>query len=301
MKKTSPSFAGLRVTLLTALIIGSIASWDRGAIAQTHHQVTAEEVLRKALERAESYHSISAKIRHQSDLFGRSLVGTGSYHQIGQGAEKRFRFELRMPIALKLSTRLEVCDGEYLWVHETFGDKSQLTQIDMRQVRRAVARAKRPTGTMGATGLLSVGGVPLMISTLQRSFDFSATATTEAATGRRLWTLHGVWKKEVLAQLLGDKLDKSGAGQGGRRKLPGHLPDAVTINLGRDDFFPYEITYLRINDDATERQMVAIQWFAVRINESIARRLFVYEPGNAARINGTDRFLKRLGTAARRR
>jgi hypothetical protein len=83
--------------------------------------------------------------------------------------------------------------------------------------------------------------------------------------------------------------------------LPGHLPDAVTINLGRDDFFPYEITYLRINDDATERQMVAIQWFAVRINESIARRLFVYEPGNAARINGTDRFLKRLGTAARRR
>ncbi|MCH8922929.1 MAG: hypothetical protein IIA67_07250 [Planctomycetes bacterium] len=268
----------------------------------------ADRLVQDAVRAMDSYTSVEAKIRHKAELFDSRLIGSGMYWQAGHGGDKRLRLELKIPVAGKVSTLQQVCNDDYLWIHETFGEDSQLTQIDIRRVRRAISQS--PARLRGESSLrwLALGGLPMLLASLQESFYFTiveqqGTLNTADVTGggRPTWTLLGRWKREKLAHLLGEehadgaKLDVS--------RLAAHVPDHVVLRLSKDDLFPYAIEFRKRDGNASDeasalagaKSLVIMEWFDVRLNDPIDPARFLYDPGNLKRINGTDRFLKRLG------
>jgi hypothetical protein len=324
MKNKSPIFTVLICGGLAALawyvvaaglLVGGpakVAEAQPPAPPIVHHAPTstaatdpsAVRLLRDAVRAIDSYASIRAKIRHKAELFDSRLIGSGMYWQAGHGGDKRLRLELKIPVAGRLSTLQQVCNDDYLWIHETFGDESQLTQIDIRRVRRAISQS--PEALRGENSLrwMALGGLPMLLASLDEGFQFTIVdQEAAAADGRPTWTLLGHWKPEKLARLLGAEnadnatLDVS--------RLPAHVPDHVILRLSKDDLFPYAVDFrkrdLHARDEAAAlagaKSLVVMEMFDVQLNDPIDPARFLYDPGNLKRINGTDRFLKRLGLA----
>ena len=97
--------------------------------------------------------------------------------------------------------------------------------------------------------------------------------------------------------------------------LPDHVPDMVTVVLGRDEFiplFPYRIEYSRRilpahpksqHDQSTPatgasvRQLVTMELFEVRRSVEQDPSLFIYKLGDQQVEDWTERFLRRLKAA----
>ena len=328
MKNKSPIFAVLVIGGLAALAWRAVAAWlllgvpegvaEAQATARPGENIApfaaagdakhppADRLLRDAVRAIDSYQSVTARIRHKAELFDSRLIGSGMYWQAGQGGDKRLRLELKIPVAGKVSTLQQVCNDDYLWIHETFGEESQLTQIDVRRVRRAISQA--PEALRGDSSLrwLALGGLPMLLASLQDSFQFSivesaSTAGDVSGDGRPTWTLLGQWKPEKLARLLGE--ENADTAQLDVNRLAAHVPDHVVLHLGKDDLFPYSVDFRKRDGKAADeagalagaRSLLIMEMFDVQLNEPIDPARFLYDPGNLKRTNGTDRFLKRLG------
>ena len=274
-------------------------------VAGTATDPSADRLLRDAVRAINGHGSVTAKIRHKAELFDCRLIGSGMYWQAGHGGEARLRLELKIPVAGRLSTLQQVCNDDYLWIHETFGEDSQLTQIDVRRVRRAISQS--PEALRGENSLrwMALGGLPMLLASLQEDFQFILVdRETAAADGRPAWTLLGQWKPEKLARLLGEERVDSAALDVSR--LPAHVPDHVVLHLGKDDLFPYAVDFRKRDRKASDeagalagaKSLVIMEMFDVQLNEPIDPARFLYDPGNLKRTNGTDRFLKRLGLGA---
>jgi hypothetical protein len=73
------------------------------------------------------------------------------------------------------------------------------------------------------------------------------------------------------------------------------VPDQVVVTLGRDDWFPYRIEFLRTDGDSSESLLVA-EFYDVQWNMPLDQRLFVYQPGAAPVTEFTGQFISNLVT-----
>src|SRR5262249_23027196 len=58
----------------------------------------AQKLVQQAVANVESHASIAGKIRHEVDLFGHQLIGSGTYQQQGRGADRCLRLELKLKV-----------------------------------------------------------------------------------------------------------------------------------------------------------------------------------------------------------
>ncbi len=77
-----------------------------------------QSLLETAIVRLEGCGSISARTRQRAELFGKPLVGTGSYLERRTTESLMFRYELKLQLADKGATMLQVCDGPHLWIYQ---------------------------------------------------------------------------------------------------------------------------------------------------------------------------------------
>ena len=125
--------------------------------------------------------------------------------------------------------------------------------------------------------------------------------------------LRGRWKPEMRIPFLPDQRESILAGEPPRLDLlPTHVPDTVSVVLGRDEFiplFPYRIEYGRcvaqqpIRTDRREsgvarepvfRPLVTMELFEVQRSLDLDPRLFIYKLGDQHVEDWTERFKRRL-------
>jgi hypothetical protein len=262
----------------------------------------ASIALRSAIAELERHDSISARVRFRIDVLGERLLGTGNYLQ-GPWQYRLLRLEANLQAGDQLCGLQQVCDGQRLWTRRQIFDKPQLTVVDVAPVLAALAKEPaRGAGT--AITDLGLGGLPRLLRSLDRSFDFSRAEEGTRGTLPML-VLHGQWKPEMLARMLPDQAKAIRAGEAADLTLlPAQVPDQVTLYLGRDDMFPYCVEYLRTGRAVptgreaqfvgAARPLMVLELFEVRLNPSLDALQFVFNPGDLKAADVTDDYLKSL-------
>jgi len=257
--------------------------------------------------------SVAARIRSEVQLYRQHVVGSGTYIQ-GPPQPGVWRLELRMQTDDGATSLVQVCDGEQLWIYRQNSERPTLERVDAAAVTAALMKRESgqangqqaPTITPGLG--LGFGGLPRLLRMLGECFEFSAINEGQLE-GMPVWILVGTWNPAMLTVLLPDQQGAIEAGQGvNLAKLPAHIPDRVTLFLGRDDLFPYRLEYHRdlpgekewevVPPERRALPVVKLEWFEVRFNLPLAREQFYFHPGDTKYEDVTKRYLEGLGLPA---
>ncbi|MBT4693567.1 MAG: hypothetical protein HOB73_09505 [Planctomycetaceae bacterium] len=275
-------------------------------VEQGSEEVSAEKLLRNAVQAVSAESNLQASVRHKINLFDEQLVGTGHYSQFGEGPIKRLRLELKTQVGKTTTSITQVCDGRHLWLRENFPDSVQLSRIDVRQVRTRLEQLQRVNRTeqteqaeqaimpqldWGAN--IAMGGLPRVLAAVEDSFSFSVVrrAIFEDVP---VWVILGQWKPAVR-----DKIQTRFRVR--RGNLMTHMPNAVRIVLGRDEqfqYFPREIQYLRVVEGATDEfvtatALVTLQFYDYTRKVAMNRSQFEYQRGDQIIVDRTQAFLEK--------
>jgi hypothetical protein len=270
----------------------------------------AREMLDRAIAAQQNWRSVAARVRTEIHLFDQRLVGSGTYVQ-GSAQERSWRLDLRIQTDHGNSTLLQVCDGKQFWTYREMGDDKQLEWVDAPRIFASLAKYRplrgAPNASAGAmpTLGLGVGGLPRLLRSLDDCFEFRA-ANEGMLERMPVWILQGTWRPAILGDLLPDQKGAIEQGRGADlHKLAAHIPDRVTLYLGRDDLFPYRLEYHRDHPGEKEWEKLAresrppatvkLEWFEVRFNVPLARDQFYYNPGETEFDDVTGRYLEGLG------
>jgi len=260
-----------------------------------------DELVAKALSALEQQPSVVAKLRERIDLFGEQLIGSGTYIQ-GPADEHLFRLELRLQGASQGTTLQHVSNGTTLWIfRELDGKDGRVSKVNLATVLAALDRA----GQGGATGLtgLGLGGLPKLLAGLARDLQFDAPEQSSLGSLPVL-VLKGTWRPARLRALLPEQHEALDRGEAPDiRKLAPHVPEQVTLTLGRDDLFPYRVEFLRreppgilSREPGDLQAIVLLEVFDVKFGAPIERAKFTYQPDPEQVVpDDTDHYLRSLG------
>jgi hypothetical protein len=303
MKRILPSF--LPTAIIVTLLLTS-AAWgqaftpidlDADRPAAADGEIDGQQLVAEAARRVFDESAVAADLRYKIDAFGHELVGTGRYLQLGAGADKLLRLELKMQVAGKPATLQEICGVREYWVRrEVPPAKPTLGRVNLTDLRLTLGmRLDEPRQIMPTDGWIMLGGLPRLLASLEQNFQFGpaeAQSLQFSAGGGKverlpIWVVEGGWKKERLAAASGRDADKLRPGE-----LPEQLPDRVRLVLGRTSdvlpLFPYRITYLRLPKPAAAgttaakaeppRELMTLELFNVHRKGDIDPREFDYNP-----------------------
>lgn len=262
-----------------------------------------KSLLERSIDSLESYQSVTAKLRQRIDLFDQQLVGSGSYQQ-GPAADHTFRLELRTQVGERVSTLQHVSDGKTLWIYRQLFDEGKLSKVDLRRVSAALSKRAGVTPGVGASQWLGLGGLPMLLRSLNEHFQFDEPA--EDQLGKLpVWRLTGSWQPKYLARFLPDQKAAIEAQEPvDLSKLRPEIPDEVVLYLGRDDLFPYRLDYLRQKEGLTSaalrgasgaEPLVTLEVFEVRVNAPLEASSFNYQPAAQPVPDVTQEYLRALG------
>lgn len=234
---------------------------------------------------AESLHSLrqvpnlEAKLRVRIELMGHSLTGVGSYLQSAGDDAIRSRLELKMQVADRVASLLQVNDGRFSWLRDDLDREPRLVRIDLRRLREEATDGKRrlvdresgasdsdlefvaavpvrnsKTGESPSSASsfrrpwALLGGLPRLICDLDDNFEFDAPRETRRGD-IPVWVVEGRWRTDSLARVLPGQRQRILEGKPlSTSQLPAFVPHAVRLTLGRSDElpgFPYLIEFLR--------------------------------------------------------
>lgn len=306
-------FTALTITVLLAAIAGSqLAGREEAPIARppavqasaaAAQPASSAPLLQQAIARLNQQESVSAQVRHRTELFGQLLVGSGNYYQLKSDKGPLVRFSLSVRSNDQTLSLLHVCDGRFLWSRDSLDSEVQLSRIDLRRLQE-LAGSVAPVPT-AASSLLPGGGLPQLLTALQMDFDFGEPREMDYQDVP-MWALTGRWNRARLTSRLPDKTDLfDAAGHLRLEQLPEQLPDRILLLLGRDDLFPYHIDFRRTRPEAVAddessywrsptRSLVTMDLFEVQLGAALDPLLFVYRPGDAEVHDRTDEYISKL-------
>lgn len=262
---------------------------------------TAALLVRSA-EGLRQHRTVSARMRQQIRMFGQNLAGSGVYQQANVKQDYLFRLQVQIAVADQPATLLQVCDGRFLWTSRSYPDDQPTTsRVDLNLIRRrldfenttrqgragddaTVARTASPTLLMG------MGGLPRLLEMLAHHYEFLEPRSAELHHVP-VWTLTGRLSESSQRLFLADD-----------GELPAHVPQSVTVALGKDDLFPFRIECRQAAEDqpggqaadANQRPMLITEWFEVAYDGHIDPQQFVFRPLDSEVQDATDAYLAGL-------
>jgi hypothetical protein len=275
---------------------------------------SGQDLVAEAARQLSQQPSVAAKIRHRANLFDRELLGTGTYRQRRTGDKMLVRFDLKLQVSGEITSLQQVNDGTTLWIRRDAGDKSTTGYVNLGKVREALEKDPTRADVLSAAEAIALGGLQQLLLEVHASFSFDEPVATKLGSVP-VWELHGRWKPEMLATFFPNQKEAIEAGQlPSPAQLPAHVPDSVTLVLGRDEFiplFPYRIEYLRQVASSSSkapgpradgsrnrdlRSLVTMELYEVRRSLDLDPSLFIYKLEDQRVENWTERFLRRLQT-----
>jgi hypothetical protein len=253
-------------------------------------------LLDRAVRAVETRSFISAQIKQHGELIGQQITGVGQYYELPKEPIPRIHLELTMQVGSVSTSLVLVCNGTTLWTYRKLPNGEKLSKLDAVRAMTALKQVadKRPREAIAT--LPGLGGLGRLMRGLNSQFEFTSVVA-EQLDGLPVWKLSGGWKPAQLARLLPNQKDAIDKGRTpDLTRLPGHLPDSVTLYLGKEDCFPFRIDYLRSVPRASPRCLIGLEFFNLNFNGPIDAGQFLYTPaGNLEIIDHTDEFVHSLG------
>ena len=172
----------LPVLTVPASVAQVLPTETRPSGAASASSPTSAEILTAAAASLARHQSVVASMRQRIDLYGRRLVGSGSYRQLQTGTDLLFRLELKVPVGETLASLLQVCDGRYLWTYRVLPDKqvekgldASLSAVDLNRVREMSFVPRVGTANFG------LGGLPGLLNQTARVYRFSDRSAKRSA------------------------------------------------------------------------------------------------------------------------
>jgi len=267
-----------------------------GRAADSPHSIPPKPktLLDSAVRAVETPRFISARIKQQGELFGHQVTGEGRYFEL-RGAIPSIYLELTVEVGSVSTSLVQVCNGTTFWTYRKLPNWEELSKIDAVQAVSALehARGKLPPDAVASSP--GLGGLARLMRGLNSRFEFTSVVADQLG-GLPVWRLEGGWRPAELVRILPDQ---KGAIEKGRTpdftRLPGHLPDSVTLFLGRDDCFPFRIDYLRSVPKSSPRRLMGLEFFELNFNGPIDASQFIFAPTNLEVKDRTDEFIRGIG------
>jgi hypothetical protein len=229
--------------------------------------------------------SVVAKIRHQGEIYGRAVIGSGDFVQ-GPASSRTVRYELRLQVGSRQVDFLEINDGLHLWRRSQYEKEPVIERIDVERILADEQKARGGPAT-DPTALLSLGGLGRLLSTLVSDYDFSQALPPSNLGDVPVHGIVGRLRREALERY---KV-KSGAA------LRPHVPDVVVVYLGQDDLFPYRIEFRRSASGAgegggtTDERLLRLEFFEVQLDVPVDASKFTFRAEHLQFVDITDRVL----------
>lgn len=278
--------------LLISSILGSLLAQQNTGTRGP--DVTSDAIVAEAIRRIENT-SLTAKIRHQANLFEVKLVGSGEYRQLNVPDGLRIRYDLSIPTDMGTTSLRHINSGRFLWINETVGKEQTAAMVDLKAVGEVMAN--RPSIPNGTT--LVYGGLPRLLASIAR--DFSLRDPQEIKYQQMpMLAIAGTWHPDRLKNLLPQvKGVVANNGSIDILKLPPHFPDRVFILLGNADFFPYRIEYRRsaarekkksaFGSEPQDVPLLTMDLYRVNFNPKLSPTQFEYDPRDDDSLEIHDR------------
>ncbi len=217
----------------------------------------------KAAQQAIGQHrSIRAEVVETVGLTDPPFKLTGTY--LAAGLKLRLSYQSKLPSGAAGSLT-EVCDGERLWSLTELPGSKRVTRRDIRQILAAVESSRMKPERAAAVDL-ALGGLPALLTSLQRTMDFDAMKE-ETVDQRGVIVLQGKWNEEWLGKLAGKK-----------GEFPPHLPEAVRIYFAADTKFPERLLYLKLQPNKKYKPLLDLQFRNVVLDGPVDDREFDFTP-----------------------
>lgn len=279
---------------------------------QKEHDSEGQMLVRRAEATLQRNYTVSAQIRQTALILGHEVIGSGEYCEQRSNQGLRFRLELKIQsfrLGHKAQTRdeetasglLQLCDGRYLWNYRKLMGAESLSCVDYALVQQRLEE-KGPQNIQVLDNWPGLGGLPKLLRSFDKAFVFDSPEGGHLQKDFPAWKVEGRWRPEMLARAVPEHKEAIEQGRGVELEdLPEHLPNCVTLFLGKDDLFPYSIVYYRLKGNTAnvrasrdDSPMVQIDMANVRFNQPIRAAQFVYKPG-LKYTDGTERMLEKLG------
>ncbi len=280
-------------------ISSKISAIDSGMprVAETSQSTLPkpQALLESAVLAVETRRFISARIKQQGELFGQQITGEGRYYELRQGPIPRIHLELTVEVGSVSTSLVQVCNGATFWTYRKLPNLESLSKLD---AVRAITALEQAAGKLPREAIASspgLGGLVRLIRGLNAQFEFTSVVADQLG-GLPVWKLSGGWKPAQLVRLLPNQKEAIEKGRPlDLTRLPGHLPDSVSLFLGQEDCFPYRIDYLRSVPKSLPRRLVGLEFFELNFNGPIDSGQFLFTPGSLEIIDRTEEFVRSLG------
>ncbi len=208
------------------------------------------------------HRSIRAEVVETIGLTEPPFKMTGTY--LAAGLKLRLNYQSKVPSGATGSLT-EVCDGERLWSLTELPGSKRVTRRDIRQILAAVESSRMKPERAAAVDL-ALGGLPALLTSLQRSMTFDAMKQ-ETVDQREVVILQGKWNEEWHGKLAGNK-----------GELPAHLPEAVRVYFAADTQFPERLLYLKMQENKKYKPLLDLQFRNVVLDGPVDDREFDFTP-----------------------
>jgi hypothetical protein len=223
------------------------------------------------------------------------------YRQRGRGEERQIKWELQTQVGDERASLVQLVDDRFLWIDERMPTEHTIERVDLWRLRRLAGGddAERvqvaPGHALAGGGWQNIGGLPMLLDSLARNFDFAGPRQLQLGT-EPVYALRGQWKPQRLRELLALPAEVTTA------ELPPRVPREVLVLLGSRDYFPYLIEYRAADEEAAndafklnEQPLMRIELYQVSLSAPIHPSEFVFTlPTGVDWIDSTQRYIDRV-------
>ncbi len=243
----------------------------------------AANLLEAARDKLYGYRSVQAKMTETASFGARRFSAEGEYIS---GVFPQMWLEYRVQVGESEGRLLEICDGQILFTEKevrpigstapaSLGSQDtqiQVTRKDVKQIFDTIGRGTDIPPEAIVEAELSLGGLPTLLASLQRTMLFDAVKEG-TYQGHPYTILQGRWKEEYLMQL------SQQMGQAAQALAP-FMPDRVRVYLDGETQFPTRILYLKqaTVEPVTYQAIMTLEFTDVVLNEEIDPQRFRYVP-----------------------
>lgn len=223
----------------------------------------AQALVKQAHAQLLTRRTIQADVVEVATLTEPPLRMTGRY--VASGLKLRLEYQVQLSGGVSGSL-VEVCDGERLWSLMQLPGSQRVTRRDVRQILVAAEKARMRPDRAAAVDL-ALGGLPALITSLQRSMNFESVKE-DTLEDQPVLVLTGRWTKELAQQLGGDAKSP---------QFPQHIPDACRLTLAADTLFPVRLSYFKRQEKGM-RMLLDLRFQNVMLDGMVAESEFRFTP-----------------------
>jgi len=238
-----------------------------GAVAKAENTAAAVQQASDLLKRSHaqliSHQSLRADVQELAHLTSPPLQMTGTYLSAGIKLRLEYRVKLAGGVEGEL---LEVCDGERLWSLLELPNSRKVTRRDVRQILAAAERAQGRPDRAAAVDL-ALGGLPGLLTSLQRSLEFDSVKE-EMFEDQPVLTLTGRWNPQLAQQLGGDAQQP---------RFPPHIPEAARLSLAKETLVPVRLAYLKRTEQGV-RLLLDLRFRNIVLDGPVSDKDFDFTP-----------------------